>query len=88
MGCGGIEVRMLNSQLIESGFKPSCCHFVAWAIWFTSRCLSYFSSKNKYLVIDIGGYLCTNSLRTVIAAWLNTSQRSRDGVQMNRSARE
>ena len=28
-----------------------------------------------------------NSLYAVIAAWLNASQRSRDGVGMNRSAR-
>ena len=33
--------------------------------------------------MDIG----TNSLRAVIAAWLNASQRSRNGVVMNRSAR-
>ena len=30
--------------------------------------------------------MCMNSLRAVIAAWLNASQRSGDGVGMNRSA--
>ena len=37
---------------------------------------------NEYLTLDIGGYLCTNSLCT---AWLNASQRSLDGVLLYRS---
>ena len=41
-----------------------------------------------YLARDSGGYLCTNSLLALMAAWLDASQRDRDGVQLNRSARE
>ena len=40
---------------------------------------------SKYLTIDIGGYLCASKL---IAAWLNSSQRSWAGVWLNRFARE
>ena len=32
------------------------------------------------------GYLYTNSIHALIAAWLDTSQRSRDGVRLNKSA--
>jgi len=34
------------------------------------------SCTNEYLAIDNGGYLCMNSLRVLIAAWLDASQRS------------
>ncbi|KAK2181302.1 hypothetical protein NP493_402g04021 [Ridgeia piscesae] len=40
----------------------------------------------KLKKIDCGGYLCTNSICVLIAAWLDASQR-RDGVQLNRSAK-
>ena len=35
---------------------------------------------NEYLATDSGGYLCTNILGAVIAAWLDAFQRGRDGV--------
>ena len=35
---------------------------------------------NEYLAVDSGGYLCTNSICALIAAWLRASQRSRNGV--------
>ena len=37
---------------------------------------------------DTGGYLCTNSLHTLIVARLNVFQRSYDGVQLTRSDRK
>ena len=43
---------------------------------------------NEYLAIDSGGYLCTSSLSALIAAWLDASQIIRDGVLLNKSARE
>ena len=43
---------------------------------------------NEYLAVDSGGYLCTNSLCALIAASLRASQRCRNGVQLNRFARE
>ena len=42
---------------------------------------------NGHLAEDSRGYLCTNSLHTLIAAWLNASQRRRDGVRLNRSGK-
>jgi len=42
---------------------------------------------NEYLAIERGGFY-TSSLRALIAARLNASQRSRDGVWLNMSVRE
>ena len=61
---------------------------VSWRSLYTLRCSSSLSSRDEYLVIDSGGYLCTNSLRALVAAWLDASPRSRDGVLLNRLARE
>ena len=50
----------------------------------------YYSSLsciNECLTIDTGGYLCMNNLRPLIAAWLGASQRSRDGIRLNRFVR-
>ena len=45
---------------------------------------------NGYLAINSDGYMyvCTNSLRALIETWLDASYSSRDGVRLNRSARE
>ena len=43
---------------------------------YTQRGSISFGHMNEYLAIDSGGYLCTNSLCTLIAAWLNAFQRS------------
>ena len=40
---------------------------------------------NEYLAIDSGGYFLTNSICIFITAWPDASQRSRDGVWLNRS---
>ena len=46
------------------------------------------SRMNVHLAKDSCGYLCTNSLHRLIAAWLNASHISQDGVRLNRSATE
>ena len=45
---------------------------------------------SEYMTIDSGVYyiLYTNNRRALIAAWLNASQRSGDGVRLNTSTRE
>ena len=40
----------------------------------------------EFLAIDSDGYIQTNSLCAVIAAWLNVSKRSRVDVGKNRPA--
>ena len=50
---------------------------------FTLHIPSSLSSVYEYLVIDSGGYLCMNNLHILIVVWLNASQRSPDGVQLN-----
>ena len=52
--------------------------------FFTLHCFNSHCCTNEYLAIDSGGYLCTNSLRASVAAWLDDSQRSRCGVLLNR----
>ncbi|KAK2187267.1 hypothetical protein NP493_174g02005 [Ridgeia piscesae] len=37
------------------------------------------SYMNEYLAVNSGGYLCTNTLCAIIAAWLGASLRSQDG---------
>ena len=41
----------------------------------------------EYLCIDSSGCLFKDSLRTFIAVWMDVSQRRRDAVRLNRSAR-
>ena len=47
--------------------------------------IALLHSLYEYLVVDNGGYVYTNNLRVLITAWLNVSQRNRDGVRLNRS---
>ena len=46
------------------------------------------TTKGEHVAADSGAYLCTNSLRPLIAAWLAAALRSRDGVYLNRFVRE
>ena len=57
--------------------------------FFTLHCSSSLSyiCMNEYLAMDIGGYLGMNSLYASIAVSLGASQRSRNGVALNRFAR-
>ena len=55
----------------------SCCRFKPWAILLIPHCLSSLSCINEYLAIDSGGYIMwMNSLRAVIATWINAPRRS------------
>ena len=67
----------------DSKFKSLCYCFEPDASLVTLHCSSSFRHLKA-----LGECLYTNSHHTVIAAWLNTSKRSWDGVWLNRSARE
>ena len=59
-GAGALTLEhqtLIESQLRGPRFESSCCHFKAWAILFTPRCLSSLCciDINKYLAIDSGG---------------------------------
>jgi len=43
------------------------CSVKLWAVLFPLHCSSSLICINEYLAIDIGVYLCTNSVRGVIA---------------------
>ena len=87
VGHDSIPVRRPDSQSREPGFKSHCGRFEPLASLITPRCHSSLSCINEYLAIQTVVDMWTNSLRAAIAAWLNTSQRSWDGLGMNRSAR-
>ena len=87
MGRDSIPVRRPDSQSREPGFKSHCGRFEPLASLITPRCHSSLSCINEYLAIQAVVDMWTNNLRAAIAAWLNTSQRSWDGLGMNRSAR-
>ena len=72
-----IELRTLN---YDNPVGILCCRVKPWAGVFTIHCSSSLSCMNVYMTIDSGGYLCANSLRALIAEWLDVSPRSRDGV--------
>ena len=58
------------------------------ASFFTLHCSSSFNYINEYLAIVSGGYVYEQPSRINCSIRLDASQRSRDGVWMNRSARE
>ena len=55
---------------------------------FTARCCSAPCSENGYLAKDSIRYVCTNVLRSVTAAWLNSSHKCRDSVPFDSYVRE
>ena len=61
---------------------------VIWASLFPPHCSSSPSCVDEHLDIDNGGYLCMNSLCSLITVWLNVSKRNQVRVRLNRSARE
>ena len=87
VGRDSILVRRPDSQSREPGFKSHCGRFEPLASLITPRCHSSLSCINEYLAIQTVVDMWTNSLRAAIATWLNTSQRSWDGLGMNRPAR-
>ena len=87
VGRDSIPVRRPDSQSREHGFKCHCGRFEPLASLITPRCHSSLSCINEYLAIQTVVDMWTNSLRAAIAAWLNTSERSWDGLGMNRYAR-
>ena len=72
-------VGALNPELKEPGFES----YVAMSNIgqvnevITLHGSSSLSCMNKHLVVNSGGYLCTNRLTALITTWLNASQRWR-----------
>ena len=80
---GGAVASASHARLREPGFESIlCCLVKPWASVFTRYYSSSFSYINEYLAIDIllDGSLFTNSLRALIAVWLDASQGCRDSV--------
>ena len=79
--------RASDSRLRGLGFESCAAVLKPWASFFTLHCSSSLSCINEYRAIDSGGYVY-EPLRINCSIWLDASQRSWDGVWVNRSARE
>ena len=80
--------RASGSRLREPGFESCAAVLKPWARVFTLHCSSSLSCINEYLAIDSGGYVYEKYPRINCSIRLDASQRSRDGVLVNRSVRE
>ena len=78
----------LDSRLKGPGFESFDVVLKPWASFFIIHCASSLSCINEYLAIDNGGYLYEQPSRINCSIRLDASQRSWDGVWLNRSARE
>ena len=76
--------KWLVISIERTGLKSHCGRFEHLASLITPHGHSSLSCINEYLAIQTVVAMWTNSLRA-IAAWLNASQRSWDGLGMNRS---
>ena len=65
-----------------------CCLVKPWASCFSLHGSSSLNCMKQYLVIDSGGYVCSNTLCPVIAVWQGASQTSRNYVRLNWSAKK
>ena len=65
------QLELWTLRLRDSGFESFAT---------VSNLGQVFYSGSLQFTVDIGGYLCTNSLHTLMAAWLDASHRNRDGV--------
>ena len=77
-----------DSRLREPGFESCAVVLKPWASFFTLHCSSSLSCINEYLAVDSGGHVYEQPARINGSIWLDASQRSRDGVWVNRSVRE
>ena len=80
--------RASDSQLRGPGFESCAAVLKPWASLFTLHCSSSLSCINEYLVIDSGGYVYKQPSIINCSIWLDASQRSWEGVWLNRSVRE
>ena len=67
-------VRASGFRLTEPGFE-SCIAVSNLGQAHSPHFSSLFNRLNEYVAIDSGGYLRTNSLRALIATWLDISKR-------------
>ena len=56
-----------------------CSPYRTFVNVFTLHCSSALRCMDSFLAIDSGGYVCTNSLRALIAVSLDACERSREG---------
>ena len=79
--------RALNSRLREPRFESCAAVLKPWE-FFSLHCSSSFSCINEYLAIDSGGYVYEQPSCINCSIWPDASQRSWDGVWVNRCVRE
>ena len=80
--------RTSDSRLREPEFESCAAMLNPWASLFTLHCSSSLSCIHEYLAMYSGGYVYEQPSRINCSIWLDASQRSRDGIWVNRSVRE
>ena len=75
----GVELRTHDYEQ-EPGFESCAAVLKPWASFFTLHCSSSLSCINEYVTIDSGGYVYEQLSRFNCSIWLDSSQRSRDGI--------
>ena len=80
--------RASDSRLRETGFESYAAVLKPLGKFFTLHSSSSLSYINEYLAIDRGGYVHGQPSRINCSIWLDATQRSRDGVRVNRYVRE
>ena len=79
--------RASDSRLRWPAFESFAAVLEPWANFFSLHCSSSFSCINDHLTIDSDAYVYVCAF-IVAYGWLDASQRSWDGVWLNRSARK
>ena len=72
--CCGAVARASDTRLREAEFKSSAAVSNIGHMFLSLHCSSSLNYMNGYLGIHDGGCLCTNSLRALVAAWMQNSQ--------------
>ena len=80
--------RLSDSRLREPGFESWLRRENLGQVFSLYIAPVHSAELNEYLTIDSGGYVYEQPSRINCSIWLDASQRSRDGVWVNRSVRE
>ena len=82
----GVELRTLDYE--NPGSNPGCGVKTLGKFFSLYIAPVHSAELNEYLAIDSGGYVYEQPSRNNCSIWLDASQRSWDGVWVNRSVRE
>ena len=82
----GVELRTLDYE--NPGSNPGCGIKTLGKVFHSTLLQFTQLNQNEYLAIGSGVYVYEQPTRINCSIWVDASQRSRDGVWVNRSVRE